>query len=170
MCQLVNARRKPQSCRYKLLLRHLNETQYIYDDILDGNREEDGINLRYRFAHDNNYEQRMIASYLDDRSCSILEMMIALAMRCEEHIMANPDVGNRLNQWFWAMISSLGLSDMDDRRFNADYVDWVLERFLTKAYAPDGNGGLFTVPGYKGDIRELDIWYQMCSYLESISQ
>lgn len=170
MCQLVNANRHPRSRSYKLLLRALNETEFVYDDILDGNRAEDGIDLRYRFAYAKNYDQRMVASYLDDRSCSILEMMIALAMRCEEHIMSNPEIGDRLSQWFWDMVESLGLTDMYDRNFNQDWVDFVLERFLTKGYDTDGHGGLFQVPGYKGDIRTLDIWYQMCAYLETISQ
>lgn len=51
----------------------------------------------------------MIASYLDNRPCSVLEMIIALAIRLEEHIMDDPDIGNRTGQWFWDMIVSLGL-------------------------------------------------------------
>ena len=43
----------------------------------------------------------MISAYLDNKTCSVLEMMIALAIRCEEHIMDDPDVGNRTGQWFW---------------------------------------------------------------------
>ena len=75
---------------------------------MDGNRAEDGIDLRYRFGHEQHYSDAMVASFLDDRPCSVLEMMIALSIRCEEHIMDDPDVGNRTGQWFWSMIASLG--------------------------------------------------------------
>lgn len=169
MCQLVNANRHPRTRTYKLLLRSLNEKEFTFADILDGNRAEDGIDLRYRFAEEKHYDHRMVASYLDDCPCSILEMMIALAMRCEEHIMADPEIGDRFGQWFWSMIESLGLMDMDDRHFRSFEVERLLERFLNKEYAPDGHGGLFTVSGYRGDIRDLDIWYQMCAYLEKFS-
>ena len=41
-------------------------------------------------------------------------MMIALAIRCEEHIMDDPDAGDRTGQWFWSMLVSLGLGSMDE--------------------------------------------------------
>ena len=83
--------------------------------------------------------------------------------------MADPEIGDRFGQWFWSMIESLGLMDMDDRHFRSFEVERLLEQFLNKEYAPDGRGGLFTVSGYRGDIRDLDIWYQMCAYLEKFS-
>lgn len=50
----------------------------------------------------------------------MLEMMIALAIRCEETIMDDPRYGNRTKQWFWNMMKSLGLSYMNDDCFDRD--------------------------------------------------
>ena len=73
---------------YTKLLRQLFETEFIYSD-LDKNRVGDGISLRYRFDPDNYH------SYLDDMPISVLEILIALALRCEETIMYNESYGNR---------------------------------------------------------------------------
>ena len=81
---------------------------------MDADRAEDGINLRYRFGYENGYESAMIASYLDDRPCSVLEMMVALSMKMEEQIMDDPDIGDRTSVWFWKMIDNLGLGTMHD--------------------------------------------------------
>lgn len=153
---------------YRKLFAKLHDTEFTYMIPMDGNRAEDGIGLRYRFGREKSYSDVAIASGLDDRPCSILEMMIALSIRCEEHIMDDPDIGNRTGQWFWEMIVSLGLGSMNDARFNRDYVEDVLERFLDRDYAHDGEGGLFTIRHSRKDMRSIEIWYQMNCYLNKI--
>ena len=96
-------------------------------------------------------------------------MMIALSIRCEEHIMDDPDVGDRTGQWFWNMLVSLGLGSIDDRKFDRYLVDDVLERFLNREYKRNGEGGLFTVNNGR-DMRQTEIWYQMNYYLREIIQ
>lgn len=164
MYQLVVDDRYSKS--YRKLFVRLHDTEFTYTIPMDGNRAEDGINLRYRFGHEQHYSDAMVASFLDDRPCSVLEMMIALSIRCEEHIMDDPDIGNRTGQWFWSMIASLGLGSMYDKRFDRDYVDDVLSRFLIRDYARNGEGGLFTVRQSGQDMRSVEIWYQMFRYLK----
>ena len=96
MYQLVVDRYSKLS--YRRLFAKLHSTEFIFEIPMDGNRAEDGVELRYRFGREQNYPDAMVASLLDDTSCSILEMMIALSIRCEEHIMDNPDIGNRTGQ------------------------------------------------------------------------
>lgn len=103
---------------YRRLFYKLHDTEFAYTIPMDGNRAEDGIELRYRFGREQGYRDAVIANRLDIRPCSILEMMIALAIRCEEHIMEDPDIGNRTGQWFWSMLVSLGLGSMSDVRFD----------------------------------------------------
>ena len=93
---------------YRKLFARLYDTEFTYTIPMDGNRAEDGIDLRYRFGREQLYSDAMVASCLDDRPCSILEMMIALAIRCEEHIMDDPDAGDRTGQWFWSMLGAWG--------------------------------------------------------------
>lgn len=153
---------------YQKLLHHLHEIEFTYIIGMDGNRAEDGVNLRYRFGYDRGYDDALIASYLDIMPCSVLEMMVALAMRCEENIMDNPEVGDRTGQWFWNMIVNLKLGSMTDDRFHIDYVDDVVARFLNREYGRNGEGGLFTLEHCSRDLRSIEIWYQMCWYLNEM--
>lgn len=152
---------------YRKLFARLYDTEFTYTIPMDGNRAEDGIDLRYRFGRELELSDAMIASYLDDCPCSVLEMMIALSIRCEEHLMDNPDVGNRTGQWFWEMLVNLELGNMDDMHFDRYQVDQILERFLERGYARNGEGGLFTVNNGH-DMRRTEIWYQMNYHLTDI--
>ena len=165
MYQLVCNNRR---LSYRKLLSYLHNVEFIYIIEMDSNRAEDGIDLRYRFGYEQGYNNQMISTLLDNRPCSVLEMLIALAIRCEEHIMDDPDIGNRTGQWFWNMIVNLGLGSMDDSMFDENYVKDVVLRFLDRKYKRNGEGGLFTVEHCKRDLRTVEIWYQMCWYLDEV--
>lgn len=152
---------------YRELLRYLNSIDFTYTIPMDGNRAEDGIDLRYRFGYECGHDDLLISNFLDIYPCSVLEMMVALSIRCEDRIMEDPDFGNRTGQWFWTMINNLELDSMTDEYFDDIYVDIVITRLLNREYEPNGEGGLITVDnGY--DMRSVDIWYQMCYYLDEI--
>lgn len=165
--QQVYDRRYCRRGTYRRLLSRLHDIEFTYLIPLDGNRAEDGVNLRYRFGYEHNYSDTMIATYLDDRACSVLEMMFALAYRCEDHIM-DSDAGNRTGEWFWSMIESLGLNTMIDTDFDRAYVDTTIDILLSREYESDGRGGLFTIRHPKRDLRFVEIWYQMCWYLDEV--
>lgn len=150
---------------YRKLFMFLHNTEFRYTIPMDENRAIDGLDLRCRFAQNGDYS--FITDSLDG-PCSVLEMMIALAIRCEERIMDDPDIGDRTCTWFWGMIDSLGLSLMSDSRFDKRFVDERVSIFLDREYEPDGNGGLFTVKNCGYDLRYVEIWYQMCWHLDSI--
>lgn len=170
MCNKVSDERYMRGLPYKRLLKHLHDRSFVYTIGLDGNRAEDGTDLRYRFGYENNYDQAPIAEYLDQRSCSVLEMMIALAIRCEDDYMGNSEYGNRTGKWFWSMIDSLGLTCMSDERYDKDLVDDVLDIFLDRRYDYDGKGGLFTLQHPPRDVRSVEIWCQMMWYLNEVTE
>lgn len=151
---------------YRKLLYFLHDVDFMYTNPMDSNRESDGINLRYRFGEACGHEASIVAAYLDDRPCTVLEMMIALAIRCESQIMDDPIEGNRTGEWFWNMVVSLGLGSMSDGRFNALTVAHIIDNFLRRNYKRNGKGGLFTVEHCPQDMRTAEIWYQMCWYLD----
>lgn len=165
MYQLVFANEKRRS--YRKLLKYLNSVEFTYILDFDSNRAEDGMDLRYRFGYEHDYNGPMIAAYLDDRPCSVLEMMVALANRCEEQIMDDPHAGCRRGQWFFSMLASLGLSGMNDENFVRSDAEKIVSRFLSRQYARNGEGGLFTVNS-RHDMRSVEIWYQLNWYLDSI--
>lgn len=168
MYQLVCTEKYSKRQSYRKLLYFLHDTEFTYLISMDYNRAEDGRDLRYRFGYEHNISNAIITTYFGDQPCSILEMMIALSIRCEEHIMEDPDIGNRTGQWFWNMIVNLGLGSMNDTKFDKAYTDAVVHKFLNREYGRDGKGGLFTVHNSRYDLRSVEIWYQMMWYLDEI--
>lgn len=162
---LVCAERFSKNISYRELLTHLHRIEFTYSIPNDVNRAEDGIDLRYRFVLERNC--RDMLDYLDG-PCSVFEMIAALSIRCEEQFMDNPDIGNRIGQWFWNMIANLGLGSMNDDQFDEEKANEIIGRFLDRDYEPDGRGGLFTVRHCRRDLRKVEIWYQLCWYLDNI--
>lgn len=157
LTSLVTDKRSKVS--YNKLLEHLYNRDFVWITPLDSNRAEDGLDIRRKYF-----------DYVDvpESPCSMLEMMIALAVRCEEHLMTNDEYGDRTGEWFWNMVLSLKLNNMTDYNYDPDYVDERLFIFETKAYGRDGSGGLFTTSNPNIDMRGLDIWYQLQWYLNDI--
>lgn len=164
MYDTVCNRRFSKGNSYRKLLIHLHDIAFTWLIPKDANRAEDGKDLRWRFAYKNGLD---IYDELDG-PCSVLELLIALSIRCEESIMDDPSVGDRTGQWFWMMVTNLGLGSMTDRRFDQDYVDEVISRFLDREYAPDGRGGLFTVKDSGCDMRDVELWTQTMWFLDTI--
>ena len=166
---MVSNRRFGKGISYRSLLARLHETEFTYSIRRDRNRAEDGIGMRRKFILYNGYEE-WYDTLIEALSgpCSVLEMMVALAIHCEERIMDDPRVGDRTKQWFWGMVNSLGLGGMTDDRFDIQVVDSVVERFLKRDYAPNGEGGLFTVRHCEDDLRDVELWVQLCWYLDTI--
>lgn len=54
MCQLVYDERYTRRLSYQKLLNHLHNIDFQYSLPMDGNRAEDGIDLRYRFGYEKN--------------------------------------------------------------------------------------------------------------------
>ena len=159
--------RYSKNISYRKLLEHLHNTNFRYTISNDKNRASDGIDLRYSFALSQGCEDEpeLITDYLKG-PCSVFEMMVALAQRCESG-MDDPKIGDRTGQWFWGMVNNLG--GMNDNRYDEQYVDDVINTFLDREYKSNGKGGLFTIRNCEYDLREVEIWYQLCWYLDTIS-
>ena len=100
MCRMV-ASKKYKTRFYRELLHFLHGIEFTYTIAMDGNRASDGIDLRYRFGYEEGYDNRLVTHYLDDKPCSVLEMLVALSMRCEETIMSDGEC-DRTGVWFWS--------------------------------------------------------------------
>lgn len=166
MYEIVFDVRFSKDMSYRRLLTNLHRVPFTYIIPMDKNRAEDGIGLRYRFGRENGYSHADVVERLDNRPCSVLEMMIALAIRCEEHIMEDSDLGDRTGQWFWNMIVNLGLVAMTDDRFDIQRFKEIIDCFLARKYKRNGRGGLFAVDHCRKDMRTVEIWYQMFLWLE----
>ena len=167
MSGLVNNNTYSDRTSFNKLLMYLHTTEFRYSIPRDRNRAEEGIALRWQFFYEHPDLDRDAEEYLRG-PCSVLEMMIALAIHCED-MMANEYKGDRTSQWFWGMVVSLGLGGMTDDQFDRHFVDYTINKFLDRDYEPNGKGGLFTIRNCDRDLREVEIWYQLNWYLDTIS-
>lgn len=160
---LVYKQTRLRHASYKELLWFLYNTEFTFTIARDSNRAADGESLRHKFTLERGRNTSKLSG-----PCSVLEMMIALAIKCEDNIMDDPDMGDRTSQWFWGMIANMNLGLMSDDRFDEKFVDERVSIFLDRRYEPNGDGGLFTVDNCEYDMRTVEIWYQACWYFNSI--
>lgn len=150
--------------QYNRLLSFLYSIDFRYTVAMDQNREMDGVALRDQFQQDHPEIPMDLA--LAQKPCSVLEVLIALADRCENDIMQNAEYGNRTGLWFAIMISNLGLDSMVDFNFNQHNCEAIINRFLDRGYSYNGHGSIFELDSPRKDLRKTDLWYQMCWYLD----
>lgn len=154
---------------YVDLLRYLHSVTFEPIVLMDTNRSDDGLALRYnQYGVEKRIPNDILVEAFRGKPCSMLEMMIALAQRCDNTIMYDHDLGDRTAVWFWNMVDNLGLSDMYDPNFDALKAGHIMYIFMNRRYKKDGTGGLFKIHDDTKDMREIEIWYQMCFYLDEI--
>lgn len=167
LCNIVRIQIDDSPVSYRTLMYELYNSEFFYTVQRDSNREADGIDLRYRFASEKRYDYRFVEEHFN--GCSVLEMMVALALRCEETIMDDPKRGSRTGHWFWCMIKNLGLHLMTNRNFDVVEYERIILTFLNRNYDRDGKGSLFYIPGSQCDMRRAEIWNQLCWWLNTIT-
>lgn len=149
---------------YEMLFDYLFNTEFTWNVDGDENRAMDGIHLRGTYCDLNNQS----VDIFEDGPCSILEMMVALSIRCSEDILWDGE-----NDWksfiFWSMIDNLKLMNQTDNCFNKDYVDQQIGIFLTRNYDENEVGGLFIPSHFQSHFpkswRKMEIWYQLQNWI-----
>lgn len=145
------------------LLRAMHQVIFRYSMAMDENRAVDGMELRERFIYEEElpWDDRLYLS----GPCSVLEMLIALAYRCEIEIMDNKKYGNRTTKWFWEMLKNLDIDWMTNDRFDSDILEKRLHVWMSRKHGPHGEGAIFYIPNCTEDLRSVEIWYQLMAYL-----
>lgn len=166
LCGLVGIDEPDHS--YWTLARILYRRKFYWFVDNDGNRWEDGIRMREIFEDGTNFADYSVI-LKDD--CSVLEMLIALAIRVADTL--GSDEKGDIQWWFWQMIENLWDSDMeeleDSELFLGSYNDYLfcqkLDIWMDRRFKKSGKGGLFPLKKTKKDQRKVEIWYQMQAYL-----
>lgn len=164
LCDLVETNKEDRS--YFLLTSALFSKDFKWYVPNDDNRIADALELRERFC-----EEELNIDYdpgAFNKECSMLELMIGLAYRCE-FVMSDLDGDIPMVDWFWKMIDNIGLDLFDDEEWaNPNVrviVDESMNDIIERRYKRDGKGGLFPLKNSKKDQRKLELWYQMSAYL-----
>lgn len=154
--------------KYDKLFDLLHDIDFVYCIPMDENREQDGIDLRKQFIDEHNYKEENLIAL--EKPCSVLEMMVALSIRCEENFAWDPyEYGDRTGVWFWKMICNMGLTGhIDDETFDSAFVERKVSKCLERNYQSNGRGGFFMIPHCKEDLRDVDIWKQALWYLDTV--
>jgi hypothetical protein len=143
------------------LCRRLYSTEFIWLVANDDNRAMDGQVLREEFISEHK-DLKLDEDWIL-MGCSVLEMLIAIAMRAEY---ISTDI--LLGDWFKSFMINLGLDKFNDASFKGSdnrKVDEIIERFIFRNYAPDGTGGLFPLKDPPADQRKVELWYQLNGYI-----
>lgn len=156
---------------HTILFDILYSTEFTWIVPFDENRAEEGINLRFIFQQSRGVEYDE-DSMMDGYPCSVLEMLIGLARSMEDTILYDPELGDRIDVWFWLMLRNLGLdffSDNHIRRSSSQNaaigeIHRILEVFLTRRYDRNGVGGIFPLNRPSRDQREVELWQQANQY------
>lgn len=152
------------------IMEQLLHTKYepYYD--LDDNRGVDGLTTRDIFYETFPPDARTLL--FDELimdigpSCTVLEMMVTLAIRCETDVAGDPSGEDRTAHWFDVMLESMGLTQYTGDSYNADSVARIIWKMQNHDYLPNGEGGLFKIPDGTGfDMTKLEIWSQMNAYI-----
>lgn len=162
LCSIINTP-DDKVARNVRMLKYLYSKDFCYSNDMDANRAADGVDMRYNFSYESGYPFPKVREALIDKPCSCLEMMVALAWRCENNIMGDYDKGDRTPIWFWDMINSLQISD--EYTNDIDICDDIIERWFVRDYDRDGKYSLWWVPGTRKDMRKREIWSQMMIFL-----
>lgn len=138
-------------------MRQLYSKEFVWIVPNDDNRVEDGRDLRLRFLDEQDDEE--IDSGWLGLGCSMLEMLLGVAIRLE----FETDISER--NWFWHLLDNIGLSRFTDDKYAVEPIDDICDRVIWRTYEPNGRGGLFPLNNPRKDQREVEIWYQLSSYL-----
>lgn len=145
------------------LIKYLYTYKFRYHISNDENREKDANYILYMRYMDE-FHLHYNLNRIHERDCSVLEVLIALSVRCERDIMEEPGSYDDA-KWFWIMLDNLGFYDCTDDIFDEELVDYILETWLDRTFAYDGTGSIFPLKRPKEDQRKVEIWYQMCEYI-----
>jgi hypothetical protein len=155
--QLRDEHGNPEKSYWELLnIMFEKEFRYVID--LDENRMVDGLDLRVEYAR-----EHLLRPYAleDIGPCSFLEVLIALSRRMAFI------AGEEAPGWAWQLLINLELHRMADplTRSKHNRVQEILDNVILRRYSPDGTGGFFPLSWPDDDQTQIELWYQMNSYV-----
>lgn len=144
---------------YDRLLDHLFRVKYIHIVKGDENRASDGVDIRRRFMFQSRLPRYLFTDEWFNIECSMLEMLVALAQKFAFQ------VDQSVREAFWHMIRNTALIHNDDIDYEEDVVDDALERILFRQYRANGEGGFFPLTQINRDQRNVELLYQLYTYV-----
>lgn len=99
---------------------------------------------------------------------SFLELIISLAMRIDLDFMREINGIDNTRIYFWILVRNLGILEYDDEHWGEDAIISIVNRLnivQDRKYDFNGNGGLFPLEHAEMDQRNVQIWNQLCQFV-----
>lgn len=170
LCDIIEGITDSPRTSYRGLLYTLFEKEFYHFVPNDDNRSSDGVKLREEYIRLKGLDkpERKEERIAIQGICKVLEMMVALAKRCEDDIMYSPENGDRTRVWFFTMIKNLGLDIYYDENFDCKSqanISRVIDIAVNREYSENGDGGFFPLKNPSQDQTKVEIWFQMVAWL-----
>lgn len=143
---------------------------FSQDIPMDENRLLDALHLRRTYSmHVSNAVRKtwMENGYFEEEyPVSVLEVLIALADRCDGIYL----IGT--HKWLYILLRNMGLfAEPYILTTNMYKIGHIIRNFLEREYNSDGtDGGAFIIFDYPKDLRDIELWYQMCNYISNVDE
>lgn len=139
-----------------------------YNVSLDENRIDDARIMRSDFIRERGLPEALKVKYLDINPVSVMEVLVALSLRCDRDIEGDPDnLYLTAPLWFWTMVNNLKFWT-DSCKNEAEIrcsVDYKCDIFMDRKYSYYGEGGPFFVENPLKSMKKTDLWMQLNWYL-----
>lgn len=158
LCELIGGKG-----RHSLLLHKLFTTEFYWTVDRDEDRVDDAKDLRATYLNAVKMDDSTGLNYV-----SVLEVLITLSIACEDRLMNDREYGDRTGEWFWMMITNLGLQVYSDDVWTLDSeneVAHILDIWMSRKYSYNGIGSAFPLQNCIKDMRKVDLWYQLQAFL-----
>ena len=137
---------------YENVLQALFNTPFEAKVAKDENRLKDCRYLREKFGWPT----------VNPGNC--LEVLIVVA-RDMEDILYDDRHGNRTVEWFWLMMSNMGLTEYTNARYEDTAVLDIIDKFVQRKYKTNGEGGPFPLRRPPNNQRRADLFMLMNYYV-----
>ena len=147
------------------LLWQLHSIDFRFSIPTDINRVSDAKRLRYRYSD----SQRRGAAEVEDMGAwpvSVLEILVALADRFAEDVMGDDPDRDIFKKLFWQMLTNLGIMRFKGTRLDKGRICTIIEIWISRDFEPDGGGSPFPLKNPPADQRRVEIWNQICHYID----
>lgn len=152
---------------YNELFGRMYEIEFVWHISGDGNRVQDGLDLRTQFMNQTRRRRSLDIDTIIHKGASVLEVLIALSIRTAFIAGGPPEI------WAWQLIENLHLERAFDPFTDgkANRVDDTLEALIWRTYQRNGEGGFFPLSSEAlSDQTKIEIWDQMNIYVNEIQE
>lgn len=153
---------------YSQLMGFLDDYSFKWVLKLDEDRAKDGIQLRKEYDFEYSRGDISIYDELFDVPCSVLEMLVALSLRCYDEFLSGFDVKKVTpHKVFLHILTSLDLFSETNNRFSYEKCVKNVKSFIEKLHVNGRYLTVFKIDPKVANPHKMELWWQMQRYIDS---